>query len=217
MRPLVNLANEPFQNRRLFWLAIGLIFVIPALLGLQAFRNISTLQSEIKGRAVRVKDLEGQLRLIEKPGQSNISITPEKNRQLYAASQLRDMRAFSWSQLLNDIESGLTPAVRVLRISVEQIQAQERVDKRDGKEAAATVMLEIVGKSQKDVTAMIDKFQGTGRFKVSPLSLKPIEGTDEVEYSLKVDYTPPPQADKKPAPDNQPKQIAVKQIAEKKK
>ncbi|MBO0723007.1 MAG: hypothetical protein J2P41_19435, partial [Blastocatellia bacterium] len=209
MKPLVNLAKEPFQNRRLFWLAIGLIFAVPALLGLQAFRNISTLQSEIDRRATRVKDLEAQLKVIEKPGQSNINITPEKNRQLYAASQLRDLRAFSWSQLLNDIESGLTPAVRVLRVSVEQIQAQERVDKRDSKEAAATVMLEIVGKSRKDVTAMIDKFQGTGRFKVSPLSVKQIEGTDEVEYSLKVDYRPP-QADKKPAPDDQSKQIAEK-------
>ncbi|MBO0797939.1 MAG: hypothetical protein J2P31_03880 [Blastocatellia bacterium] len=209
MRPLVNLAKEPFQNRRLLWLAIGLIFAVPALLGLQAFRNISTLQSEISRRATRVKDLEAQFKIIEKPAQSNITITPEKNRQLYAASRLRDLRAFSWSQLLNDIESGITPAVRVLRISVEQIQGQEGGDKRDSKEAAATVMLEIVGKSQKDVTAMIDKFQGTGRFRVFPLSVKQIEGTEEVESSLKVDYTPP-QADKKPAPDNQPKQIAEK-------
>jgi hypothetical protein len=49
---------------------------------------------------------------------------------------------------------------------------------------------------------MIDKFHGTGRFKVFPLSMKPLEGTEEVEYSLKVDYSPA-RAETKPAADNQ--------------
>jgi hypothetical protein len=201
MKPLVNLASEPFQNRRLFWLAITLLFAIPSLIGLQAIRSISTLRADISVRTSRVGNLETQLKLIEKPGQNKISISPEMNRQLYAASLLRDKRAFSWSQLLNDIESGLPPAVRVLRVDVEERGS----DKANG-DVAATLLLQVIGKSSKDVTAMIDKFHGTGRFKVFPLSLKKIEGTEEVEYSLKVDYSPP-QGEKKPAANNQ---IAVK-------
>jgi hypothetical protein len=202
MKPLVNLASEPFQNRRLFWLAIALLFVIPSLLGLHAIRSITTLRSEISERTVRVSGLEAQLKKFEKPAQSDVTISYEKNRQLFAASQLRDKRAFSWSQLLNDIERNLPRAVRVRRVDVAQIQGQERDEAVPGNSIAATLLLEVTGKTSQDVTAMIDKFQETGRFKVSPLSMRPLEGTEEVEYSLKVDYLPP-RAETKPASSNQ--------------
>jgi hypothetical protein len=205
MRPLVNLASEPFQNRRLLWLAIALLFIIPSILGLQAIKSITTLRADISRGTARVNELEAELKVIEKPAQNNITITPEKNRQLYAASQLRDRRAFSWSQMLNDIEGSLPPGVRVLRVGVEQIQAQGRDG--IGGEVGATVLFEVAAKNNKDVTAMIDKFNGTGRFKVFPQSYKQIEGTEEVEYVLKVEYAPP-QAEKKPAANNQ---IAQKQ------
>jgi hypothetical protein len=202
MRPLVNLASEPFQNRRLFWLAIALLFAIPSLLGLQAIKSITTLRSEISKSTSRVREQEAKLKRFEKPVKSDVTISPEKNRQLFAASQLRDRRAFSLSQLLNDIERNLPPAVRVRRVDVAQIQAQERNGAVVGNEVAATLMLEVTGKSSQDVTAMIDQFHKTGRFKVSPQSMKPLEGTEEVEYSLKVDYSPP-RAETKAAVNNQ--------------
>jgi hypothetical protein len=202
MKPLVNLASEPFQNRRLFWLAIALLIAIPSLLGLQAIKSIATLRFEISERTARVRGLETQLKKFEKPVQSDLTISSEKNRQLFAASQLRDRRAFSWSQLLNDIERNLPREVRVRRVDVQQIQARESAGAAVGNEIAATLLLEVTGKSGQDVTAMINKFQETGRFKVAPLSAKPLEGTEEVEYSLKVDYSPP-RAEAKPALNNQ--------------
>jgi hypothetical protein len=205
MRPLVNLASEPFQNRRLLWLAIALLIAIPSLLGLQAIKSVATLRSQISEGTARVSGLEAQLKKFEKPVQSNVTISPEKNRQLYAASQLRDRRAFSWSRLLSDIERSLPPTVRVRRVDVAQFQAQERdgaVVGVIGKDIGATLLLEVTGKSAQDVTAMIDKFHGTGRFKVSPLTMKPLEGTEEVEYSLQVDYSPP-RDETKPAVNNQ--------------
>jgi hypothetical protein len=202
MRPLVNLASEPFQNRRLFWLATVLLIAVPSLLGLQAIRSIATLRSQISERTARVGGLEAQLKKFEKPAPSNVTISSEKNRQLFAASKLRDRRAFSWSQLLNDIERSLPGAVRVRRVDVAQIQAQERDETAAEKDIAATLLLEVTGKSAQDVTAMIDKFHRTGLFKVSPVSMKPLEGTEEVEYSLKVDYSPP-RAETKPALKNQ--------------
>ncbi len=202
MKPLVNLASEPFQNRRLFWLAIALLFAIPSLLGVQAIKSIATLRSQISESTVRVSGLEAQLKKLEKPAQSNITISSEKNRQLFAASQLRDRRAFSWSQLLSDIERNLPPAVRIRRVDVAQIQGQEDGVAIAGSGIAATLLLEVTGKRAQDVTSMIDKFQDTRRFKVSPLSMKPLEGTEEVEYSLKVDYTPL-RAEPKPPTNNQ--------------
>jgi hypothetical protein len=202
MKPLVNLASEPFQNRRLFWLAIALLIAIPSFLGLQAIKSIAALRFEISESTARVRALEAQLKKFEKPVQNDVTISSEKNRQLFAASQLRDRRAFSWSQLLNDIERNLPRDVRVRRVDVQQIQAQEGAGAAVGNDIAATLLLEVTGKSGQDVTAMINKFQETGRFKVAPLSAKPLEGTEEVEYSLKVDYLPP-RAEAKPALNNQ--------------
>jgi hypothetical protein len=104
--------------------------------------------------------------------------------------------------LLNDIERNLPPAVRVRRVDVEQIQAQERDGTVAEKDVGATLLLEVTGKSGQDVTKMINKLTETRRFKVFPMSMKPLEGTDEVEYSLKVDYLPP-RAETKPAFNNQ--------------
>jgi hypothetical protein len=49
----------------------------------------------------------------------------------------------------------------------------------------------VIGKSGNDVTTMINKFHDSGRFKVAPLSKKAIEGIEDVEFELKVEYYPP--------------------------
>lgn len=212
MKPLINLASEPFRNRRLFWLAILFLFAIPSYLGLQAVRSMAKLDSEISNRSVVVKGLEAQLEKINKPVRNNVTISTDQNRELIAAGELVARRSFSWSQLLTDIERNLPANVRVLRVGVTQILPQERDGTISGNEVAATLTLEVIGKTNQDVTAMINKFHESGRFKVSPLTKKPVEGTEEAEFSLKVDYFPPQPASR----GNLGNQIASGQLAEKK-
>jgi hypothetical protein len=38
---------------------------------------------------------------------------------------------------------------------------------------------------------MINKFHDSGRFKVFPLSKKSIEGAEDIEFDLRVEYFPP--------------------------
>jgi hypothetical protein len=191
MKPLTNLASEPFRNRRLFWLAIIAIFLIPSYFGLREIESMARLELDISNRTAIVKGLEGQLKKLEKPAKVNVVISTDQNRELAVASELIARRAFSWSQLLNDIERTLPPTVRVLRVAVTQIQPQDRDGTIGANEIAANLTLDVVGKGGQDVTAMINKMLETGRFKVFPLTKKPIEGTEEVEFSLKVDYFPP--------------------------
>lgn len=173
---------------------------------------MTALELEISNRAEVVKGLEAQLKKTEKPVKSNVSISTDKNRELVTASELIARRAFSWSQLLTDIERNLSGNVRVLRIGVMQVQPQERDGAIGGNPIAAVLTLDVIGKSGQDVTAMINKFLESGRFKVFPLTKKPVEGTDEVEFSLKVDYFPP-----QPTPrGNLTNQIASGKVAEKK-
>lgn len=191
MRPLVNLSSQPFRNRRLFWLAILLLFVVPSYFGLQAIGTMTLREAEIATRDAEIKRLQGELKKIEKPASVNVSISTDQNRQLVAASELVARRAFSWSSLLNDIERNLPAGVRVLRVAVTQIQPGERDGDIGADETAATLGMTVIGKSNGDVTTMINKFHESGRFKVFPLSKKAIEGTEDVEFELKVEYLPP--------------------------
>lgn len=191
MRSLVNLSSQPFRNRRLFWLAILLLFVAPSYFGLLAIETMTLREADIAARDAEIKRLQGDLKKIEKPVSANVSISTDQNRQLVTASELVARRAFSWSSLLNDIERNLPAGVRVLRVAVTQIQPGERDGDIAANETAATLGMTIIGKSNGDVTTMINKFHESGRFKVFPLSKKAIEGTEDVEFELKVEYLPP--------------------------
>jgi hypothetical protein len=191
MRGFVNLSSRPFRNRRLFWLAILLAFLIPSYFGLQAIVTLTQLETEITGRDAVIKKLKGDLGKIQKPAGGNFTISIDQNHQLVAANELVARRAFSWSQLLNDIERNLPGGVRVLRVAVTQIQSDEQHGGAVNSGAAATLNMTVVGKGGTEVTTMINKFHESGRFKVSPVSKKVVEGTDDVEFELKVEYQPP--------------------------
>jgi hypothetical protein len=181
----------------LFWLAILLLFVVPAYFGLGAVGDLARRQSELDALDAEIQRLQAGLKPSEKAAAANVTISADRNLQLVAASELIARRAFSWSQLLDDIERNLSGGVRVLRVAVAQIQPNERDAAGGQNESAATLNMTVIGKSGADVTTMINKFHESRRFKVSPISKKPIEGTDEIEFDLKVEYlapTPAPRA-----------------------
>lgn len=197
MRPLINLSSQPFHNRRLFWLAILLLFVIPSYFGLDAIGALAQRQAELEAIDTEIQSLRDALKTVDKPATANVTISADRNLQLVAASELIARRAFSWSQLLDDIERNLPASVRVLRVAVAQIQPDERDGGAGENENAATLNMTVIGKSGNDVTTMITKFHESRRFKVSPISQKAVEGTEEIEFDLKVEYlapTPAPRA-----------------------
>jgi len=190
MKPLVNLSNNPFRNRRLFWLLVLLLFVVPAYLGVQANQSATRLDNDITSQSAKVAKLDADIKKVIKPVTSNTSVSRDENKQLVAASELIARRAFSWSQLLTDIERSLPAGVRVLRVAVTQIQPQEREESFAGNQSAATLSLTVIGKSGRDVTNMINRFHESGRFKVFPVSQKAVEGTEDVEFELRIEYFP---------------------------
>lgn len=148
------------------------------------------LKSEIALQKMQVKALESQVK-VNKPVTTNVTISQEQNKQLAAANELIARRSFSWAQLLSDTERSLPSGVRVLRVAVNQILPNEREEAFDGTVNAATLTLTVIGKTGQDVTTMINRFHDTGRFKVIPMSKKTVDGTDEIEFELKVEYFPP--------------------------
>jgi Tfp pilus assembly protein PilN len=192
MRPLVNLSSRPFRNRRLFWLATLLLFVVPAYFGIDAVGTLARRQSELGALDAEIQRLQGVIKPFDKqPASANVTISADRNLQLVAASELIARRAFSWSRLLDDIERNLPAGVRVLRVAVAQIQPGERDDSAGENENSASLNMTVIGKSGANVTAMINKFHESRRFKVAPVSQKAVEGTEEIEFELKVEYLTP--------------------------
>lgn len=208
MKSITNLSGKPFRNRRLFWLAMLAIFVVATYAGLSAIESRTSAEREMTGYTSEIRMLETQLKKLEKPVRTTQAISLDENRELVAASDLIARRAFSWTQLLNDIERNLPPTVRVLRVAVSQITAEERDEMvGGGRMGAAELTLDVIGKTSLDVTSMINRFHESNRFKVSPVSKKSVEGTEEVEFSLKVEYFPP---SSRPEPGSQVASAEVK-------
>ena len=104
MRPLANLSSRPFRNRRLFWLAILLLFAVPAYFGLDAVGVLARRQAKLDELNAELERLQDMVMPANKPASANVTISADRNLQLVAASELIARRAFSWSQLLDDIE-----------------------------------------------------------------------------------------------------------------
>lgn len=187
MKPLLNLASEPFRNRRLFWLLItGLIFAT-ALFGLNTLSQKSQLQMQANLLEPQVKKLEEKVKseIIEFEG-STLSST--QNIALIAADDLIVRKSFSWSQLLNDLERHIPHSVRVTRIAVDKVGKKGGNKNSDSSDRPVLLSFEVVGKQATDVTQMIADLNHSARFSASPVSQKAIEETNEVMFQLEVEY-----------------------------
>ena len=195
MRPIVNLASKPFRNRRLFWLAILAIFGLSSYFGMYAIRQKVRLESQLITQQATLDRLTSKTTKTDPTAPiSTLTITPDKNRELLVARELIERRAFSWSQLLNDIERHIPPNVRVLRIAVNKVRAKDPnavAGAQGSEDRTVALTLEVIGKSTTDVTKMITEFERSGTFKVNPIEKKLIEGVPDVQFTMAVEYTPP--------------------------
>jgi cell division protein FtsB len=197
MRPIVNLSRQPFRNRRLFWLAILGIFGVSSYFGLNAIQEKVRLEQQIIAQQESLRKVSPQAAKKTDPKEplSTLTITPDKNRELLSASELIERRAFSWSQLLNDIERYIPANVRVLRVAVNKVKANDQnavaAGAASSDDRTILLTLEVVGRSTTDVTRMMTDFERSGIFIVKPREKKVLEGLPDVEFTLDVEYTVP--------------------------
>ena len=91
MKPLVNLSSTPFRNRRLFWLAILLLFLVPAYFGMKTVETASLLNSQISVQEMKTKTAEAQLKSVNKP------VISKTNKIFSRTESFRKMLA-SWAR-----------------------------------------------------------------------------------------------------------------------
>ena len=182
----LNLSSNPFRNRALPWTvtAIVTLFSIVALLFIAKW----TLDTNRKAQAAsrEVADLSNQTQEINKRADEiKKALTPEQQRALKSTHTLVDRKQFSWSRLFADLENALPRDVRVTRIAVKEVGAQ------NGR-SVANLELVVASKSSAIVTQMIQEMDRQGIFKADLTSQNPQRGKGESgqEYELNVFYHP---------------------------
>ncbi len=202
MKPIVNLAGEPFRNRRLFWLALFSVGVIATFAWLRSLGLLAGIDERIAARRPVVAALEARVKEVGADRGPAQTLERGDRAAYWAANDLIVRKTFSWTHLLNDVERHIPTGVRVLRIGVSKERSAASVAAEASGRKVVTLTMDIVAKSVADATGMIQSFNRTGRFLATPKWQKPVEGIPDIEFGLEIDYEPPvPQIQlQKPAP-----------------
>ena len=190
MKPLVNLASEPFRNRRLFWLAILAVVGLSAFWGLRSIRALSQIDAQLAMREPAIRQVEAAAKEAESKAPLSQVLTVDQSRAYWAANGLISRKIFSWTLLLNDIERLIPRGVRVTKVGVSK--AARETPAGESVQVTIPLDMEVVARSVDDVTSMITAFNRAGSYVVTPKWQKPIEGTSDIEFGLEIAYEPPP-------------------------
>jgi Tfp pilus assembly protein PilN len=185
-----NLASNPFRNRALPWTVTAIItlFSIVALVFIAKW----TFDTNVKAQAYarEVADLKSQSETVNKRAEDvKTALTAEQERSLKSTHTLVNRKQFSWSRLFADLESALPGTVRVTRIAVKEVGAQDD-------RTVAKLELVVASKNPVTITEMIEEMERHGIFHAVLRSQNLQRGKEGggAEYEMEVIYTPPASA-----------------------
>jgi Tfp pilus assembly protein PilN len=186
MTAKLNLASNPFRNRALPW-TVTAVITLASIVALLIIAK-STVQTNTQAQAAQrdVADLQKKTAgLNQRAEEIKTAMTPEQQRNLKSAHTLVDRKRFSWSQLFADLEAALPGTVRVARIAVKEVRAQDNG-------TVANLELTLVSKNPTIITELIQDMQRQGIFdaQLSSQNAKRGKGESGDEYEMNVYYTP---------------------------
>ncbi len=182
----LNLSSNPFRNRALPWTVTTLLtlvsivcLVLIAGSTFQTNRQMQAAERDVAELRKRTDELNRHAEEIK------IALTPEQQRTLKSAHTLVDRKRFSWSRLFADLETALPGAVRVARIVVKEVGAQDD-------RTLANLDLTVVSKNPATITQMIEDMDREGIFHAELVSqnLQRGKGDGGAEYEMNVHYVP---------------------------
>jgi Tfp pilus assembly protein PilN len=184
MKLRTNLASRPFYNVRAVHAAIGALAVV--VLALTLFNAVQLVSLTSSRRTLGARADEAERRSQQLRSDANRIRTQINQKELAAvsaaareANSIIDRRAFSWTELLTQLEATLPDDVRITTV-------QPRLEKDIFK-----VGLVAEARSAEDVATFIEALEKTGAFRnVVPLQ----QQTDEsglIQVAIEADYQAP--------------------------
>jgi hypothetical protein len=186
-----NLSTRPFYNERVVQLSLGATALV--ILALTAFnivqvRSLSGRHAQLLGR---VGDAERQAATLRSDAErARRSVDRSQLERVAAAAReangLIDSRTFSWTELLNRLETTLPADVR--------IQSVRPIVDKDGN---LTVAMIVLGRRAEDIEQFVEQLEGTRAFRHVYTRSESTNPQGLLEVSLEGWYLPgaPAQAD----------------------
>src|SRR3989440_7681490 len=158
MRVDINLATQPYQDARRFWLRWGGALVALGLLTLiLLYSTITGWVSAHKDRDL-IRQREAQIAARDQErAQAEALLSRPENRSTRDRSQfLNDLfqrKAFSWTKVFEDLERVMPPRLHVVSIRPEM-----------GSDAGLNIKLVVAGQSRERALDLVRKMEASQRF-----------------------------------------------------
>jgi Tfp pilus assembly protein PilN len=179
-----NLSTRPFYNERAvhFWLfVVAAVVVLATAFNVTRVLRYSRSDTTLTENAAKDEERSGDLR--QQAARLRATVDPKQvefaSTEARKANELIDRRTFSWTELLNRLETTQPDDVRLVAV-------RPRVE-RDGR---IVLVINVVSRSVEDVDKFMENLEGTGAF----ANLRPVvEQVDDeglVQTALESDYVP---------------------------
>jgi type IV pilus assembly protein PilN len=188
MRVDINLATQPYQDARRFWLRWGgalvalglltLILVYSALTGWVSARKdrdlIRQRQAQIAARDQEKTQAEA---LLNRPENRS---TRDRSQFL---NELFQRKAFSWTKVFEDLERVMPPRLHVVSIRPEM-----------GADAGLNIKLVVAGESRERALELVRRMEASQRFQQTRIDQETSEvrqtAGDNVQFDISAVYVP---------------------------
>lgn len=189
MRLNINLASQKYEDVRQFYVrwgsALAAAFVLTVILALLAALNHSRSSQSTQ----RIKDLQQKIAALEKEragaeavenSPENRDVTEQKN---YWNAQI-SRRAFSWTQLFNDLQKIMPGRAYVMSVAPELTR-----------ENRLKLKLVIAAEKHDNAVDLLKRMESSPRFRQSQITAETVQkdfrtGASTIKFEIEAFYTP---------------------------
>ena len=188
MRVDINLATQPYQDARRFWLrwggalvALGLLTLILVYSALTGWVSARKDRDLIRQREAQIADRDRE------KTQAEALLNRPENRSTRDRSQflneLFQRKAFSWTKVFEDLERVMPPRLHVVSIRPEM-----------GADAGLNIKLVVAGESRERALELVRKMEASQRFQQTRIDQETSEVRqtpgDNVQFDISAVYIP---------------------------
>jgi type IV pilus assembly protein PilN len=188
MRVDINLATQPYQDARRFWLrwggalvALGLLTLILVYSALTGWVSARKDRDLIRQREAQIADRDRE------KTQAEALLNRPENRSTRDRSQflneLFQRKSFSWTKVFEDLERVMPPKLHVVSIRPEM-----------GADAGLNIKLVVAGESRERALELVRKMEASQRFQQTRIDQETSEVRqtpgDNVQFDISAVYIP---------------------------
>jgi len=184
----INLASQPYQDARRFWLRWGGVLVALSLLTLiLVYSALTGWVSARKDRdLIRQRQAQIAARDQEKTQAEALLSRPEHRNTRDRSQFLNDLfqrKAFSWTKVFEDLERVMPPRLHVVSIRPEM-----------GSDAGLNIKLVVAGESRERALDLVRKMEASQRFQQTRIDQETAQSGqsagDNVQFDISASYVP---------------------------